>query len=167
MKLSAAEVTIIRTIRRTAGGIPQTGAFLILAYGTTRAGRVFSQVRTGLTIVVHGRCSRQAGLCSGFTAHGAAIHKSVTGIGFDFVMFLSITTHNRREHWYNHIQHRCCSRCRKYCRKNICHRLIVVRRRIHQHNRGSIPDRHVQCLFHMRRIFRRKLHRRRNTELRR
>ena len=91
MKLSAAEVTIIRTIRGAAGGIPQAGAFLILANRAVWTGGVFSQVGAGLTIVVHGGCSRQTSRGSGFSAHGAAVHKPVTGIGFYLVMFLTVT----------------------------------------------------------------------------
>ena len=83
-------ITIVGTICGTAGGIPQTGAFLILTNRATRTGGVFSQVRTGFTIVIHGGCSRQAGLRSGFAAHGAAVHISVTRIGFDFVFGLAV-----------------------------------------------------------------------------
>ena len=31
-----------------------------------------------------------AGFCTDFGPHGAAIHKAVTGIGFNFVMFLAV-----------------------------------------------------------------------------
>ena len=91
MKLSAAEVTIIRAIRCTAGGIPQAGAFFILANRAARTGGVFSPIGAGLTIVVHRGCSRLASIGSGFSAHGAAVHISVTWVGFYLVMFLSVT----------------------------------------------------------------------------
>ena len=32
-----------------------------------------------------------AGFCPDFGSHGAAVHISVTGIGFNFVMFLTVT----------------------------------------------------------------------------
>ena len=84
-------ITVVGTIRCTAGGVPQTRTFLILAYGTAWTAGVFSQVRAGLTIVVHGACSRQTSLCVGFPTHGATVHKTVTGIGFYLIMFLAVT----------------------------------------------------------------------------
>ena len=91
MKLSAAEVTIITTICGTAGGIPQTGTFLILANRAARTGGVFSQLRTRFAVVVFGRCSGQTSRGSGFSAHRTAIHKPATRVGFNLVMFLSVT----------------------------------------------------------------------------
>ena len=91
MKLSAAEVTIIRTIRGATGGVPQTGALLILTYGAARAGGVFSQLRTRFAVVIFGRCPRQAGLRPSLTAHGPAINKSVAGIRLYLIMLLSVT----------------------------------------------------------------------------
>ena len=91
MKLPAAEVTIIRTIRGATGGVPQTGALLILTYGATRAGRVFSQVRAGFAVVIHGGCPGKTSLRPGLTAHDPAINKSVAGIRLYLIMLLSVT----------------------------------------------------------------------------
>ena len=91
MKLSAAEVTIIRTIRCTAGGIPEAGAFFILAYGTTRTGGVFSQLRTRFAVVVFGRCPGKTSRGTGLTTHSTAINKSVARVGLNLVMLLSVT----------------------------------------------------------------------------
>ena len=58
MKLPAAEVTIIRTIRGATGGIPQTRAFFILANRAARTGGVFPYVRASFAVVIHRGCSR-------------------------------------------------------------------------------------------------------------
>ena len=83
-------IAIVGAIRRATGGIPKPGTFLILANRAIRASRVFSQVRTSLTVVIHSRSSRQTGLCSRFSSHRAAIHISVTRVGFDFILGLAI-----------------------------------------------------------------------------
>ena len=83
-------IAIVGAIRRATGGIPKPGTLLILANRATRASRIFSQVWTSLAIVIHSRSSRQTALRSGFTAHRATVHISVTRIRFDFVLGLAI-----------------------------------------------------------------------------
>ena len=41
LAISRRGITVVGTIRGTAGGVPQAGAFFILAYGATRTGGVF------------------------------------------------------------------------------------------------------------------------------
>ena len=74
-----------------AGFIPEAGAFFISAGIGAGAAGESAEVGTSLAVVIHRGCSRQTSRGSGFSAHGSAVHISVTGIGFDFVMFLTVT----------------------------------------------------------------------------
>ena len=75
----------------TAGFIPEAGAFLIGAGERFRTAGEGAEVRTGFAVVIHGGCAGEAGCGAGIRAHGAAVHISVTGIGFYLVMFLTVT----------------------------------------------------------------------------
>ena len=73
-----------------AGFVPEAGTFFISAGKRAGAAGEGAFVGAGFAVVIFCGCAGEAGFSSGLTAHGAAVHKSVTRIGFDFVFGLAV-----------------------------------------------------------------------------